>query len=1333
MATITLRSAKGSPLTNAEVDDNFSNLNTELGQKESASNKGQASGYASLDGSGKVPSSQLPSYVDDVVEAANFLSLPGTGETGKIYVVLDTNKTYRWSGSAYVEISASPGSTDAVTEGSTNLYFTNARARGALSGNAPISYNSTSGAISHAVSGVTAGSYGSSTSVPVITVDATGHVTGVSTSSISGSLTFTGDVTGSGSTGSSTALTLANSGVVAGTYTKVTVDAKGRVTTGASLASGDLPTYTGTITSSQVTTALGFTPYNSSNPSGYITSSALSSYLPLSGGTLTGNLTLSGFANPHITLTTSGGSYSYVELYDGSSYGYLIKNASSATSNGVIAGALYLYTDNSKPVQIVHNGSPNAAFLSGGDVHIRGQIYAAGNGASTGSQVLHAGNYNSYSPTLTGGGASGTWGISISGTSAEVNSGRFSTTAGSYNNAYTWIQFGSSGGYGLYFPGSGAMTHFYPNSPATYGSAFIEGSKNSYWGIMYNTGAGNAGWMTNGNTTGFYNHSYGWKYYHESGRFYSSDSTYGAGNTWSMGLHNTQNPVLYSSAGGAMGLLGVNSSGSYSWQIYGDGSTYGFLQSAWGAWDIQKTVNGQLLLRVSSTDYTALHSGNYSSYALPLSGGTLSGTIYVGTSSSGSAARALRVGPSGGSPGSFGSYSGSWRSAIEIWDNAATRMLHLTPPDGTNYNYSSIKSTDAGLKIDVGANGGTNAVTIETTGAATLTSNLTMSSGGIGSNAWSAASANETSRILAPAGAAASWDNNPVGAIKIRLPIRYNNAMWRMTVKIYDYGASVSEYHIGTYSYADGGYQSAAYFIGSNYAPVRNVRFGNDGSYDCVWIGETNTVWSYPVVAVTDFSSGFRTSAASNFMNNWHISYVTSFGTVAQNLTPVVRLASGSHVDGNTILHAGNYTSYSPSLTGSGASGTWGINVTGTSGSISGYNNPTTAATANTIVYRDSGGDISGRYFFGVHFNQSSSNTENPSIAAFWTNSGSDNYNRKSSPAHVISQLGLLTTSNYGSYALPLTGGTVSGIVTARGFDGYGVGTNSGTSGDSYRWGYQEAGAWTHPYPDLVFGYHTGLKFGANTGYGGMRFYSDHPNISSTILFSIGNGDSHVRVANNLIVSGDSTGNEVYTNNWFRNNGSGGWYSQSYGYGLRFAEGEGATYGNVCTYGSGRNGWAGYGVTTSFYLMGRSGSDLGIYDLSYGWTMYTPYGSGRMSFGTSGGDASYRIYCSGSFYATGNVVAYSDRRVKENIVTIDGALDKVSRMRGVYYNRIDDEKKTRQVGVVAQEMNEVLPEAVTYGADVDEYGVSYGNIVGVLIEAIKELKSEVADLKSKLH
>lgn len=91
---------------------------------------GSTPAYATLT-DGKVPASQLPSYVDDVVESASLASLPATGESGKIYVAIDTNKTYRWSGSAYVEISASPGSTDAVVEGSANLYFTNARASAA--------------------------------------------------------------------------------------------------------------------------------------------------------------------------------------------------------------------------------------------------------------------------------------------------------------------------------------------------------------------------------------------------------------------------------------------------------------------------------------------------------------------------------------------------------------------------------------------------------------------------------------------------------------------------------------------------------------------------------------------------------------------------------------------------------------------------------------------------------------------------------------------------------------------------------------------------------------------------------------------------------------------------------------------------------------------------------------------------------------------------------------------------------------------------------------------------------------------------------------------------
>ena len=71
------------------------------------SEMGVAGGVATLDQEGKVPSSQLPSFVDDVIEVATLDELPATGEAGKIYVTKDTNLTYRWSGSKYVEISAS--------------------------------------------------------------------------------------------------------------------------------------------------------------------------------------------------------------------------------------------------------------------------------------------------------------------------------------------------------------------------------------------------------------------------------------------------------------------------------------------------------------------------------------------------------------------------------------------------------------------------------------------------------------------------------------------------------------------------------------------------------------------------------------------------------------------------------------------------------------------------------------------------------------------------------------------------------------------------------------------------------------------------------------------------------------------------------------------------------------------------------------------------------------------------------------------------------------------------------------------------------------------------
>lgn len=83
------------------------NIQTQINSKLDASVVGQPNGVAQLDGAGLVPASQLPSFVDDVLEFADLASFPVTGESGKIYIALDTGNTYRWSGSAYVQISAS--------------------------------------------------------------------------------------------------------------------------------------------------------------------------------------------------------------------------------------------------------------------------------------------------------------------------------------------------------------------------------------------------------------------------------------------------------------------------------------------------------------------------------------------------------------------------------------------------------------------------------------------------------------------------------------------------------------------------------------------------------------------------------------------------------------------------------------------------------------------------------------------------------------------------------------------------------------------------------------------------------------------------------------------------------------------------------------------------------------------------------------------------------------------------------------------------------------------------------------------------------------------------
>jgi hypothetical protein len=111
--------------------------------------------------------------------------------------------------------------------------------------------------------------------------------------------------------------------------------------------------------------------------------------------------------------------------------------------------------------------------------------------------------------------------------------------------------------------------------------------------------------------------------------------------------------------------------------------------------------------------------------------------------------------------------------------------------------------------------------------------------------------------------------------------------------------------------------------------------------------------------------------------------------------------------------------------------------------------------------------------------------------------------------------------------------------------------------------------------------------------------------------------------------------------------------------------------------------------------------------------------------------ATYRLDVSGKIRATDDILAYSDARVKTNINTIDNALEKVTKLRGVSYNRIDSEDTSNKIGVIAQEVNEVLPEIVTKDNE-GMYSVAYSKMAGLFIEAIKDLKAEINELKEEI-
>ena len=220
--TVTSNLSNGFSINTSVQDDSHSHtistltgLQTLLDNKIETSLIGSINGVASLDAGGKVPSIQLPSYVDDVLEFADLSSFPETGEIGKIYVALDTNKTYRWSGSIYVYITS--GGVDSVNgfTGIVNLSKSDI-GLGNVDNTADINKNVLS----------------ASKLTNSKTFAITGDVTGTVTSNLSNGVSIT-----------STLTTITDNGT--GSFKKISTDSKGRVIGTTAVTQSDITTLLG--------------------------------------------------------------------------------------------------------------------------------------------------------------------------------------------------------------------------------------------------------------------------------------------------------------------------------------------------------------------------------------------------------------------------------------------------------------------------------------------------------------------------------------------------------------------------------------------------------------------------------------------------------------------------------------------------------------------------------------------------------------------------------------------------------------------------------------------------------------------------------------------------------------------------------------------------------------------------------------------------------------------------------------------------------------------------------------------------------------------------------
>ena len=693
----------------------------------------------------------------------------------------------------------------------------------------------------------------------------------------------------------------------------------------------------------------------------------------------------------------------------------------------------------------------------------------------------------------------------------------------------------------------------------------------------------------------------------DSGLYLKSQTNNNGG--WSQSNRN----FSVRSGGDAAGLHFEESDGTFAWQIYGEGTNYGFLDGEWAAWDIKKVTNGALQIDVGSGLQNVATQNWVNAQGFVTSGVSLSANnTFTGSNSFSNVYNEF-----GNGVGSV-SNDGSWHGRVNI--------------AGTSHGRLDVKAVGDGIIGAIYAHNG-----------------------------------HDGPRF-------GSLSNHPVdfmvnGSVKLRLD---SNG------KIYPGGDSARGYigPVGTHSIS--------------MHSVRDITFDWDANYDHIayhGLFSQNSAGTYTDSMCLKSFDDITMMLDSN--NNDSASYFR----ITNNTNDGSGIIAYIGFDGTQPIWS--MPSASTKMYFSGSSTAYGIGT-------GGHNYNTTYL--DTCDSGTNGDVLELVYYSGAGVKVGASGGTKPIYASImYDGNNTGYYVDPDSTSHLYR----INNKDYMTYP------TSNGAVSSEGGLSYAI--------------YQESGGWSSPFPELQIGFHTGINMGGHSSYNGTRIFTNSDMATINHQFA-------------------GASNYQYKHNWMHTTTS-GFYSSSGG-GFHFQPSDTGSYGSADLIGS-RGSYGGLLIEYGSVVIGMydSGGNGGSYrQANSKWHHYFHVSNACLGVNGSSTSSSYGLYVTGAIYATGDIVGSSDERLKKNINTIECGLDKVLRMRGVTYEWKDkeatglDENKSNntnttpvRMGVIAQEILDIVPEAVVYDKENDRYGVEYGHLTGLLIEAIKDLNAKVEDLERKLE